>query len=379
MRVLQNSWNPGQGWSAQAAADGDAPAQLVLVFGSTAAMARTDLFEQVRAWHPQALIAGCSTAGEILDTCVSDGSIVVSALHFEHTEVDWASVPIADAADSRRAAQQIAQALVRPGLRHVIVLTDGLVLNGTVFAAALREHLPPEVCATGGLAGDGDRFEQTLVCGNAPARSGQAIGIGLYGERLQVGYGSLGGWDSFGPLRRITRAAGNVLFELDGQSALELYKSYLGEQHAAGLPGTALLFPLLLEDGQGGAGLVRTVLGVDEAAGSMTFAGDMPEGTAARLMKANFDRLVDGASGAAQAATGALGGEDAQFALLISCVGRKLVLRQRVEEEVESVREVLGKAALTGFYSYGELCPRGELGGCELHNQTMTITTLRET
>jgi hypothetical protein len=175
----------------------------------------------------------------------------------------------------------------------------------------------------------------------------------------------------------VTRSRGNVLCELDGQSALELYKSYLGE-YAAGLPAAGLRFPLLLEDEHGGAGLVRTVLGIDEAAGSMTFGGDMPEGAKARLMKANFDRLVDGASGAAYDGARRLGSCEAELALLISCVGRKLVLRQRIEEEVEGVREVLGSAALAGFYSYGELCPQGTLGGCELHNQTMTITTFSE-
>lgn len=175
----------------------------------------------------------------------------------------------------------------------------------------------------------------------------------------------------------MTRSRGNVLFELDGQPALALYKSYLGE-HARDLPGSALLFPLLLEDAGGGAGLVRAVLGVDEAAGSLTFAGDVPEGTSARLMKANFDRLVDGACGAATASLHGLDGAAAELALLISCVGRKLVLRQRVEEEIEAVREVLPQAVLAGFYSYGELCPQGSVGSCELHNQTMTITTLGE-
>jgi hypothetical protein len=203
------------------------------------------------------------------------------------------------------------------------------------------------------------------------------VGVGLYGESLRVGYGSQGGWDSFGPARRVTRSRGNVLFELDGESALALYKSYLGD-HASALPGSALLFPLLLEDPCGGDGLVRTVLAVDEEAGSLTFAGDVPVGSQARLMKANFDRLIDGACSSASATSRGLDGTHAELAILISCVGRKLVLRQRIEEEVEAVREVLPRAVLAGFYSYGELCPQGSLGSCELHNQTMTITTLAE-
>jgi hypothetical protein len=203
------------------------------------------------------------------------------------------------------------------------------------------------------------------------------VAVGLYGDRLRVGCGSLGGWDPFGPERLVTRSRGNVLYELDGRSALSLYKRYLGE-YAAGLPASALLFPLSLRSEVNGPPVVRTVLAIDEAEQSMTFAGDLPEGQYARLMKANFERLIDGATDAARASAATLGGP-AELGLLISCVGRRMVLKQRVQEELESVREVLGEsAALTGFYSYGEIAPFSPSAGCELHNQTMTVTTVSE-
>jgi hypothetical protein len=378
LKIRQHLWTFAAGWTGDppvVAGDRD---QLVLAFGSPGTLGQQALFDQLRAWHPNALIAGCSTAGEILGTRVHDDSLVATAVQFERSTIDWVVVPVAKDTDGREAAEQIALKLVRPGLRHVMVFCDGLVVNGTSFAKVLRERLPEGICATGGLAADADRFMETLVACNGIGQSRQVVGIGFYGNDLHVGYGSVGGWDSFGPLRTVTRSQGNVLFELDGKSALELYKIYLGE-HSSGLPATGLRFPLLLEDGGGGVGLVRTVLGIDEAAGSMTFGGDIPEGAKARLMKANFDRLVDGASCAASEGLRRLGRDDAQLAVLISCVGRKLVLRQRIEEEVEGVREVLGDTALAGFYSYGELCPQGTLGGCELHNQTMTITTFSET
>jgi hypothetical protein len=203
--------------------------------------------------------------------------------------------------------------------------------------------------------------------------------VGLYGDRLKVGYGSMGGWDPFGPERIITRSHGNVLFELDGQSALGLYKHYLGDEYVAQLPSSALRFPLAVRDEGGDTPIVRTVLGISDADESMTFAGDVPEGAYARLMKANFDRLIDGAVGAARTSYEALGTTSPDLALLISCVGRKLVLQQRIEEEVEGVREVLGdRTVFTGFYSYGEISPFTPNATCELHNQTMTITTLSE-
>ncbi len=202
--------------------------------------------------------------------------------------------------------------------------------------------------------------------------------LGFYGTRLKVGYGSLGGWDPFGPERLITRSRGNVLYELDGQSALALYKEYLGE-HAADLPASGLLFPLRLRSPDGESGVVRTILAINEDEQSMTFAGDVPEGVYARLMTANFEHLVDGAIGAAQTSYEAMGSSSPDLAILISCVGRKLVLKQRTEEEVEGVRDILGDhTVLTGFYSYGEICPAAPEANCELHNQTMTITTFSE-
>lgn len=375
MKLRQHLWTPAAGWSGSDSTD--AGAQLVLCFGAPGALGRTELFEQLRAWYPNALLAGCSTAGEILGTRVHDDALVATAVQLERSALDWIDVTVPDGCDGRAAASALADVLIRPGLRHVLVLCDGLAVNGTVIARVLCERLPAGVFATGGLAADGDRFAQTLAACNGVGRTRRVVGIGFYGDALRVGHGSLGGWGGFGPSRRVTRSRGSVLFELDGRSALELYKSYLGA-HVAGLPGTALLFPLLLEDGRGGPGLVRTVLGIDAEAGSMTFAGDIPEGAQVRLMNANADRLIDGASGAALDALRRLEGVDAQLALLISCVGRKLVLRQRVEEELDGVREALGEAVLAGFYSYGELCPQGTPAGCELHNQTMTITTFAE-
>jgi hypothetical protein len=260
----------------------------------------------------------------------------------------------------------------------VLILSDGLNVNGSELVKGLASGMPPHVTVTGGLSGDGERFQETYVLWDgAPARNTVAA-LGFYGDGLRVGYGSLGGWDAFGPERLITRSRGNVLFELDGKSALELYKQYLGE-HAQGLPATGLLFPLCLRTQQEQTGVVRTILAVDEREQSLTFAGDVPEGAFARLMKANFDRLIDGAVGAARAGAEALGASSPDLAILISCVGRKMVLKQRIEEEVEGVREVVGsKTVLCGFYSYGEISPFTPNAKCELHNQTMTITTFSE-
>lgn len=379
MQISQHRWLGPQGWesgvSAQVAAQ--VAAQLVLVFGVRELLVASDPYTQLRALFPDAEIVLCSTAGEILGSHVLDQSIVATAIRFESTRVRAVKVDL-NAYDGQRAAgQAIASALDGESLRMMFVLCDGRSVNGSEFSAGLNEGLSAEVPITGGLAGDYDQFSQTVLGLNAIPAPDQAVGIAFYGERLQVGHGSIGGWDAFGPERIVTRSEGNVLYELDGESALSLYKRYLGEL-ASGLPGTALRFPLSVQVAGVANTLVRTVLDVNEENQSMVFAGDIPQGARVRLMNANLERLIDAAETSASASLMPLTG-GAELALLVSCIGRKVLLGQRVEEEVEAAQGVLGRqAAITGFYAYGELSPLGNHYGCALHNQTLTITTLAE-
>ena len=378
MQIEQVSWSNAGGWMPQPPGKLGESAQVVFLFADTPILKQDGWCSVVRSAYPNAHLLGCSTAGTIRDTRVLDDALVATAVAFERSEVRGIQVPIRDADQSFEAGEHLAKALPHAGLVHVFVLSDGLHVNGSELVKGLTAQLPPGVSVTGGLSGDGARFKETAVLWDGEPQQRSIAALGLYGERLKVGYGSLGGWDPFGPERLITRARGSVLYELDGQPALALYKRYLGE-HASGLPATGLLFPLSLRTRDGGNGIVRTILSVDEREQSLTFAGDMPVGAYARLMKANFDRLIDGAVGAARTSYEAVGSTTPDLGILISCVGRKLILKQRIEEEVEGVRETLGDGTvLTGFYSYGEISPFTPSARCELHNQTMTITTFSE-
>src|SRR6185369_1882648 len=251
-------------------------------------------------------------------------------------------------------------------------ISDGVSVNGSDLLRGINAVVPPSVVVTGGLAGDGANFKETWVIADRALSARNVSAVGFYGEHVKIGHGSKGGWDIFGPERLVTRSQGNVLYELDGRPALALYKEYLGHR-ASGLPATALLFPLALRNQGGGPQIVRTVTGIDEDRQAMTFAGDIPQGCIAQLMKANFDRLIDGAGDAAEQTAADWGPGGPLLAIAVSCVGRRMVLGERCEEELEAVREVLPAAAqMVGFYSYGELSPHVE-GGCELHNQTMTL------
>jgi len=365
-------------WTLRGEATGSS-VQLALVFSTGDILSQDETWQQLRAFYPVARIVACSTAGEIAGVNVHDDSIVCTALSFEHSCAAVASAQLGEAADDAGLAALLMSRLPREGLVHVFVLSDGLKVNGSALVQGIVASLPATIGVTGGLSADGARFVRTTVCLDGPVPSEQIVAVGLYGSQLRIGFGSLGGWDPFGPERRITLAEGNVLYEFDGEPALDLYKRYLAE-HAAELPASGLLFPLAIRSGKDNElPVVRTILAVDEQARSLTFAGDVPIGYCARLMRANFERLVDGASGAARATYASIGDAPPDLAILISCVGRKLVLKQRIEEEVEAVQEVLGPdTVMTGFYSYGEISPFTPSARCELHNQTMTITTLSE-
>ncbi len=380
MRIEQTRWHEDRGWDPHPPGSLTQAPQLVLAFGGTSVLKRKHLVDQVRGAYAGTHILGCSTAGEIFGTRVSDDTLVATAVHFDHTRLEGARIRIHSAEDSFEAGRELAEALPTEELVHALVISEGLNVNGSDLVRGLTRHLPADVTVTGGLSADGARFGETLVFFDGEPETDSIAIAGFYGRRLRVGYASLGGWDPFGPIRLITRSQGQVLYELDGQSALELYRAYLGE-HAQDLPASALLFPLSIQTEDGADPVVRTILGINEENRSMSFAGDMPTGAYARFMKANFDRLIDGAQGAAENCLTPVGGDEPapELALLISCVGRKLVLKQRVEEEVEGVRDVLGEeTVLAGFYSNGEISPFTPSARCQLHNQTMTITTFSE-
>lgn len=354
----------------------DPQKSFVILFGASSFLGSPHRIQEVCQTFSDIPVIGCSTAGEIFGEEIKDHSLVGGIVQFDSTTVHTATMPIPDASQSFQVGQQIAKVLLQPDLRGILVLSDGIQVNGSELIRGLNAALPESVIVTGGLAGDGDRFKQTWVINNSMPVGNMVTAIGFYGDRIHIGHGSKGGWDYYGPERRVTRSEENILYELEGRPALQLYKEYLGER-TNGLPATALLFPLALkQDGPGDEYLVRTILGVDEASQSMTFAGNIPQNSLVQLMHGNFDRLITGASEAALSLT--YGDPHNTLAIAITCVGRRLVLGERAEEEIEATLEVFPSGTQQiGFYSYGELSPYAN-GRCELHNQTMTLTTISE-
>lgn len=376
MKIAQRHWSEKEGWLSDPNGKDLKDAQLVFLFGSPQPIQNKSLFDEIRKSYPKAYIFGSSTAGEICGPEVHDNSLSVTAVFFERTTLAFTHMNISSE-KSFAVGQDLVQSLPQEGLRHIFVLADGLNTNGTELVKGLSRHLPKDVTVSGGLAADDGKFVETLVAFNHLPTNKNIVAIGFYGSHLHLGHVSKSGFMPFGPERVITRSESNVLYELDGEPAFELYKRYLGDK-IKDFSIQCFYFPLWVKDNEMGDGIVRTIIGFDEKVGSITFAGDITQGSSAKLMKTNIDNLVSGAEEAAQDCL-LHGNKNPELAILISCIGRKIVMRQRVEEEIEIVRDVLSpKTKLTGFYSYGEIAPFGDLEFHRLQNQTMSITTFSE-
>lgn len=378
MITQQQVWTSRDGWTVVHGDRGPIEAQLVLVFGGGETLEDPGLLAHLAAEYPRAEIVGCSTAGEIGGDEVRDDSLVATAIQFDRTGVRVVAESLPDASESVAVGEAIAASLQSPTLGHVLLFSEGIHVDHMALLQGMAGVLGDAVGITGGLAGDSVHFRRTLVLAGGTAETRRVAAVGLYGASLTVGYGTLGGWDPYGPARLVTSSSGCVVHTMDGEPALDLFSRYIGE-HASALPGSAVRFPFAMRAPGSVGEVVRTVCAVDREARSLTFAGGVPAGATLRLMRANVERLIDAATAAATASTARMGGGGTALALLVSCVGRKLLMGAHVDEEVACVRDIIGRdGACTGFYSYGEVAPLRPQTRSELHNQTMTITTFAE-
>lgn len=350
---------------------------LVFVFGDRFILESDKIYDEIRELYPDGELVFGSTSGEIMETHVFEETITLTAIEFEKTSLKIVHENVSDFVDIEKMGRAIADQFDKDGLRHLFIVSDGSFVNGSGLIEGLESDNEFNATITGGLCGDGARFEKTLTSYNENPKQGEVVAIGFYGESLEISYANYGGWTPFGPERTITKSVGNVLYEIDGQPALDLYKTYLGDK-ASELPQAALLYPLTVQQNENEEPLVRTILNIDEDANSMILAGDVPVNSKVQLMMCTMDDIAEGASNAAEYAMRDRK-KTPELAILVSCVGRKLVLAGRTEEEIEEVMDVVGgQAKITGFYSYGEMAPFAGKNECLLHNQTMTLTLMSE-
>lgn len=353
-------------------------ANLILAFGSKRLVADDQLYKLLTDSYPSADIVLCSTAGEIAYNTVYDDSAVITVISFEKTTLRTASLNLNEFNDSFELGKSLVQKFEIDGLTSILILSDGLLVNGSQLVAGMEVGNLGKVLITGGLAGDGIQFDNTLVGLNGQPKMGTVAAIGFYGEQIDVRSSSVSGWDVFGPERIVTRAIGTDVYEIDNSSAVDLYKIYLGP-YIDDKTNSTLLFPLAVKLPGRLHYIARSILSISHERNCMIFSGDIPEGSTVRFMKANFEKLIDAADQAAKEISGEDASYSPELAILISCVGRRIILGKQVEEEVGVVSDYFtDKTSIVGFYSYGEISPQMNIGPCQLHNQTMTITTFNE-
>jgi len=350
---------------------------IVFIFGDREYIKSKTIYTELKKIYVNAEIVGCSSSGNILGDSISESPMIATAMSLEHGTVEVSVKDFSEDDNQEEITHALVQALPQEGLKHLFLLSDGLNTNGSALAKGANNAVEDTISITGGLAGDGTEFEETWIIANAEAKQNRMVAVGFYGESITVESGCYSGWDEFGVLRKITKSKDNILYEIDGKPALELYKKYLGE-YAKDLPNSALDFPMSIKKDNDDDAIIRSVLGVDEETQSLIFAGDVPEGYLGRLMRGNVDKLIDGSEIAAKQVKKI--NNKTALGLVVSCVGRRIVLKQLTDEELESISETLGSnVQLAGFYSYGELAPfSNELLTCSLHNQTMTMTVIYE-
>ena len=350
---------------------------LVLAFGQRTLLDEVKPYASLQQSFPNAQIILCSSSGQISNNSIIEKEIVATAISFDKTSIKTTQINSIANANIDDLGKKIKNDLISNDLKSILILSEGSHINGTELINELIKQTGATVPIFGGLAGDEYSFEKTIVGLNADATPGKIVAVGFYGNHIHFSYSSEGGWGDFGPEREVTLSDKNVLYKIGERYALDLYKEYLGK-YAEELPGSSLYFPLSMKENKDSSSVVRTILSIDEEKKSMTFAGNIPQGSHVRLMKGNTDKLID-ASYQAALKIAKTPTENCQLAWLVSCVGRRIVLGDRVEEELEVVKDVFGKKTiLCGFYSYGEISPTLKNVACELHNQTMTIATLSE-
>jgi hypothetical protein len=352
--------------------------QLLMVFGERNLLTLPDILPQLSVLFPDAKIVSASTAGEVYNSKLHEETVICIAIHFEKTTFELATGNIRDFSNSFELGNFTTNQLAKENLRYIMVLSDGNVINGDDLIAGINSSVDNNVEITGFMAGDGDRFEKTLTGVATTLDTGNVTLLGLYGNQIHVTSGIKGGWSMFGPERTVTKSNKNEVFEIDGESALDLYKRYLGK-FAEELPSSALFFPIALIGTEEEEPIVRTILRVNEEKKSMIFAGNITEGAVIRLMRTNTDQVISMAGEAANHATKKENNQ-AALALIFNCIGRKLILASRANDELNSIRKCLPPTTTTaGLYSYGEFSKLGHSQRkCALHNQTVVVTLITE-
>lgn len=365
-------------WTVPFDSNMDSAQTLVLVFADNNIESH-EPFNTIKQSFPTSTIVGCSSAGCITPLGVLDMSLVVTIVQFDSTELKKISLPV-DYKKSFETGQNLISELIKKDhLKSVLLFGEGVDISGSELAKGINSVLNKNNLAipiSGGLAGNTKTLSDTYIISGAEKLSKSVVAIGLYGDAIQVITNTGGGWDAFGPKRKVTKAKDSTVFELDNEPALEIYKKYL-KNEANDLPYSGLFFPLSIKQ-LGSENVVRSLVSMDEKEKSLTFLGGVEQGSIVQVMYSNLLMLINGAKKAYTDCIYQHNHDQESLVIAISCVGRRMVMGQKTEDEIEAIKDLMpSKASLAGYYSNGEFAPT-QNSNCELHNQTMTLAILQE-
>jgi len=217
---------------------------LVMVFGNRYMLEDASIYKQVSALFPDGHIVFGSTSGEIINEAVQERTIVLTAIAFEKSSFIVRTKNVKDFENNDfDLGQALMKEFPKDDLKYFFLVSEGSTVNDSALIKGFENGKSKNIGLSGGLCGDDDRFEKTLASYNQNPKEGEVVAIAFYGDTLEITSANFGGWTSFGPERIITKSDNNILYELDGKPALDLYKRYLGDK-AKELPKSALLYPL---------------------------------------------------------------------------------------------------------------------------------------
>lgn len=353
---------------------------LIFVFASALFFNEPVLLNKLTAHYPDAEIVGCSTEGQVLKNSVLREELVLTAVEFRSTKVVSHTVEVLSTKNHYEKGLELASLFKKEGLKHVFLLSVSLATYGDDFIKGLRKGFPQEVKVTGGLAGDNKKYNKDFVLdGSREPNSTVAKAIGFYGDSLTITYASVGGWEEKPIKLKATQSSKNVLETINNKPALDVYREVLmlSEDEVGE---SSIKYPFSVYQVGENEPVIRAVVGVDTKNKTITFGGNIEEGSTLKIMKASVDRIIEGAGEAATKGLSAIPqSHQVKLALIVSCNSRKTFLNDYVSEEIEQVIDEVGQhTTYTGFYARGEIAPFKQDENVRLHNQTMTLTLFSE-
>jgi hypothetical protein len=365
----------------------DTQANLFLVFASVK-YDQEKMLAGVKSVAKDALVVGCSTAGEIsTDGPVKRNSVAVMAIKSDSIKF-YTGIGEGIAKDARGAGKTAADQVKKQAgesLKAFMMFPDVLVGNGADIVRGVLDSLGEHFPVVGGAAGDDFKFVKTYQYLNDKVYSGSVLGLGMTGD-FSIGIGVKHGWIPIGLPKKVTKSAGSILHELDGKPAISVYDEYFGEAakelRTETLAKLAITYPLGMKVEGSEEMLIRDPITVD-ANGSITCAAEIPEGAEIQLMIGSREEAVKVAKEAAVKAIEQLQGQKAKAVIIFNCIARSKLFGERSGDEINAIQEVVGRGVpLIGFYTYGEQAPLGgevkNINQCNsaFHNETVVICVL---